>query len=193
MEKVKLRDLAEIRSGYSFRKKVTNNVNGDVSIIQMRDLIHDYTDIKGKKDLFKVSSTDLKKGHLLKQGDILFLAKGTNNKAIVFKKKYEAIATLTFFIISINQNKKNKFLPSYLAWYINQDEAQRYFEKVLVGTSQRNINSNSLRELEIPILSLEKQKIISELSKLIDRENQLLDLLKEKKEILIRESLLKLF
>ena len=71
MERQKLGGLVSIRSGYSFRKKVINDESGKVSIIQMRDLISGYTDIIKKEELFKISISSLKEGHILNKGDIL--------------------------------------------------------------------------------------------------------------------------
>jgi restriction endonuclease S subunit len=189
-EKVELGDLLNIRNGYSFRRKVVNNPDGNISIIQMRDLLNEHTEIND--DLFKTSRKEIKGNHLLEKGDILFLAKGTNNKALVFDKEYEAIATLTFFILTIKAKFNGLLLPHYVAWYINQRSAQIYFEKSLVGTSQRNVNSSAIKHLLIPLAPLEKQMIIAELSILNIKQKKLLSLISKKKELLIQETMLNL-
>jgi len=184
--KYKLGDIAEIRTGFAFRKKVEPEEDGEIYVIQMKNLDKNYTSIAEVPHKVKLDNKMEK--HLLKEGEILFVAKGTNNFAFVFDKPNtykKALASSTFFVL----HTKSDVVPEYLSWYINQQTAQRYFNKTLEGTSQRNITRKTLSLLEVKVPSMEQQKLIAELSVLSRREKDVLSLLRKKREMLIQTTL----
>ena len=86
---------------------------------QLHALLHPDLDADGISDK-----------HLLRDGDVLFAAKGTKNFATVFENHHEpAVASTSFFVI--RPTDKN-LLPQYLAWILNADLIER--------TSHRNIH-----------------------------------------------------
>jgi len=186
----KLEDLVHIRSGYSFRKKVEHEEDGNIFAIQARDLDKRYTSIEG--DSYKVKLKNNPRHHLLNSGEILFLAKGTNNYAMVFNedlaKRYTpAIATAVFFVLSV---KSNIVVPEYLAWYINQAPAQRFFESTLEGSSQQNVRKDSLVNLTLALPPLKQQQVIATIYRLSIVEEKLQAILKTKREQVLKTTLL---
>jgi len=182
----RLGDIAKIRAGFAFRKKVEPVEGGEVYAIQMKNLDKNYTRIA--KNPYKVKLDRKIEKHLLKEGEVLFVSKGTNNFAFVFDESNpykKAVASSTFFVLKT----RDDVVPGYLAWYINQQSAQRHFEKTLEGTSQRNITRKSLSDLIIKIPSKEHQEIIAELYKLSRREQDIVLQLKEKRELLLQTTL----
>ena len=102
--------------------------------------------------------------HLLKNGDILFAAKGTKNFAAVFNTKIgNAVASSTFMILRINNEQINKILPEYLAWWLNNTECQRFLKNLAIGSALPSISKAALQELDIFIPDLKKQKMILKL------------------------------
>ena len=178
-----LYDIAEIRSGYTFRKRVTNNEAGDGFAIQLRDII-DHTSISNQPHRIEIPDGR----HVLQKGDILFIAKGQNNFAIVFDKEYPAVASAVFFIISVDPYQGVS--PEYLAWYINQAPAQRHFKMNLEGTAQRNITRKTLEQLKITIPSQKQQELICKIDRLKQREKFLEKEISEKRKLLIEQTLL---
>lgn len=109
--------------------------------------------------------------HILKDGDVLFAAKGTKNFATVFENHNEpSVASTTFFVIKL---KDRMILPQYLAWYINSISIQKKLKAQAIGTSIPSISKHVLENLEIVVPSFEIQKAILQITKLRNKEKVL--------------------
>ncbi len=149
MKKV-LKDIAQINSGYSNRERIENDPeNGSVHIIQLQNLDSSYTKIRNIPH--KIKSSDVPPSQLLQKGDVLVIAKGNRNNAIVFKENYSAAAVSLFFVIRPNFELISS---DYLAWYINQEATQAILHAGKAGTSVLSINKSTLEGLEIKVPSV---------------------------------------
>ena len=109
--------------------------------------------------------------HLLKDGDVLFAAKGTKNFAAVFENHNEpSVASTSFFVI---RPADKEVFPQYLAWFLNNHTTQTLLKGQAIGTSIPSISKQVLENLEIPIPDIETQKAIVEISKLRNKEKTL--------------------
>jgi len=109
--------------------------------------------------------------HLLKDGDVLFAAKGTKNFAAVFENHNEpSVASTSFFVI---RPTNKKVLPKYLAWVLNSHTILTLLKGQAIGTSIPSISKQVLENLEIAVPSIETQKAIVEISKLRHKEKSL--------------------
>lgn len=109
--------------------------------------------------------------HLLKNGDVLFAAKGTKNFAAVFENHNEpSVASTSFFVI---RPTDKKVLPQFLAWFLNNHTTQTLLKGQAIGTSIPSISKQVLENLEIPIPDINTQKAIVEISKLRYKEKSL--------------------
>ena len=119
--------------------------------------------------------------HLLKDGDVLFAAKGTKNFAAVFENHNEpSVASTSFFVISL---VGKKVLPQYLAWFLNSHTTQTLLRGQAIGTSIPSISKQVLENLEITVPNIEIQKAILEITKLRNKEKSLkndIEVLREK-------------
>lgn len=116
--------------------------------------------------------------HLLKDGDVLFAAKGTKNFAAVFENHNEpSVASTSFFVI---RPTDKKLLPQYLAWVLNSQTTQTLLKGQAIGTSIPSISKQVLENLEIAVPSIETQKAILQITKLRNKEKRL----KQKIEVL---------
>ena len=167
-----LKDIANIHTGL-FAKPFDK---GDVVYIQSK-----HFDENGKlqgelhPDLL---ANSISEKHLLKDGDVLFAAKGTKNFAVVFENHNEpSVASTSFFVI---RPTDKKLLPQYLAWVLNSHSTQTLLKGQAIGTSIPSISKQVLENLEISIPSIETQKVILQITKLRNKEKSL----KQKIEIL---------
>ena len=75
-------------------------------------------------------------------------------------------------------------LPKYFLWFAQTPEWEKQVNQLTKGTAQPVFSANSLKEIQIPIPSLEEQKeIIKELEreqKIINWQKQSIELLEEK-------------
>lgn len=116
--------------------------------------------------------------HLLKDGDVLFAAKGAKNFAAVFENHNEpSVASTSFFVI---RPTEKKVLPQYLAWFLNNHSTQTLLKAQAIGTSIPSISKQVLENLEITVPKIEIQKAILQITKLRNKEKSL----KQKIEIL---------
>jgi len=109
--------------------------------------------------------------HLLKEGDVLFAAKGTKNFAAVFENHNEpSVASTSFFVI---RPTDKKLLPQYLAWFLNNHTTQTFLKGQAIGTSIPSISKHVLEHLEITVPDMETQKAILQITKLRNKEKSL--------------------
>lgn len=149
-----------------FAKPVTK---GDTAYLQPK-----YFDELGKLTTelaADLNAIEISKKHLLKQGDILFAAKGSKNFAtLVDLMELSAVASTSFFVIRIfDQN----VLPEYLSWYLNHPKTLKYLKSKAKGTSIASISKAVLSELELPLPSVVNQNLIVKIEKLRSTEKQL--------------------
>jgi len=171
--------IADIQSGITIRTKVTPDAEGDVRVIQMRDVNAKNGQIRPNP--IKIKEEKIKGDGFLKTGDILFTAKGRNNLATLYLGQFDkAIAVSFFFIIRSTTNISSE----YLTWFINSSLGQRQLTKAKEGTQIRSITKASLGNLKVLLPSLEDQIIIGNLYKLMRKDEQLtLDLLRMRQQV----------
>lgn len=176
-------------SGYSFREKIKHDPNGDVGILQMKDIKDNYLSFD-YQNIDKVSDFIFKDKFYLQKNDILFVSKGVNNFAIAIDDiDFKVVPSATFFVIRVD---KKKVIPEYVVWYINQKEAQNYLNEKKAGTYVPNLNKQDIMELPIKVPSLKTQKAIAKTAVLLNREIEILEKIKTNRKELIQNQLLKL-
>jgi restriction endonuclease S subunit len=178
--------LTDLFSGYSFREKVENEPDGDILVIQMKD-IRNYTVIDAAS-MTRVKSDDINPKYHLESGDILFICKGSNNFALVYDLQVpKAIAASAFFVLRADITKVD---ATYLAWYINQTPVQRYLHDNMAGSYIPNINKATVEGIQIEVPSLEFQKKIVEVERLRKQESYLMtEIIKKRKEMISHDLL----
>jgi restriction endonuclease S subunit len=112
--------------------------------------------------------------HLLQPGDVLFSAKGTKNFATCFETTNQpAVASTSFFVIRMQEEFRDKVIPEYLTWFINQPFSQTYLKGKAIGTSIVSISKTVLEELEISIPEIKTQQTILKIFHLYNKEKSL--------------------
>jgi restriction endonuclease S subunit len=126
--------------------------------------------------------------HLLKNGDVLFAAKGAKNFAAVLENhNLPAVASTSFFVLRINNGE---VLPHYLAWFLNHPATLAILKGQAIGTSIPSISKQVLEEIEIPVPALEIQDIIIRLNKLRNKEKELKQRIESLREKQIQQKIL---
>lgn len=129
--------------------------------------------------------------HLLKNGDILFAAKGTNNFGIVYQASYgKAVASSSFIVVRINQDTQETILPEYLAWFLSNTPGIRAFHQKQLGTTIPSISIKKLAEIEVQIPTIEKQHLIANIQQLRNKQKGLSLKLESARESQIQQLLI---
>ena len=174
--------LYSISSGFSFRTRIENDENGDLLVVQLKDLREGYSAIGD--NLTRVSSALVGRHYTLEKGDILFIAKGSNNYALEFDFNLSnVIASSAFFVL---RPDTATIAPAYLAWYLNQADAQRYLKQNTAGTYIPNINMGTVENMSIQIPSMETQMKIVAIDRLRKRERLLQEEIARKNDVFIQ-------
>ncbi len=177
--KLKIKQLATVQMGYSFRSRLEASRGGEVAVIQMKDLLQDNT--VGCKKLVKIEMETVKEHHLAQKGDLVFRSRGQiTTAAILLEDPGKAVVAAPLLRIRIT--KSDKILPEYLNWYIGQRDAQIFLASRAKGTVQKMISKQAIEDLEVYLPTLEQQKNIVELAKLSARERTILSTLSEKRD-----------
>lgn len=78
-------------------------------------------------------------------------------------------------------------IPQYLSIYLNSLTIKEFFNRVTSPSSMKFIKANTIKEVEIELISIEKQQGIIELHELMQKELQLLKSIFQKKEELYQK------
>jgi hypothetical protein len=176
----KLGLLAEIRSGYPFRSSVPAQARGTVRVIQIKDV-----DPEHGIRIQDLASIDLDRpgSYLVRQGDLLYLARGERPFAVVVSEPIEsAIATGFFFIVRPDPHRVR---PDYLAWWLNGADFLAEIRRRQRGTQMRLVSKADFQEMTVPVPPLETQDRIAALDGLLRRERRLLDALQRTRAALV--------
>lgn len=168
--KTKLKKIASIQMGYSFRSRIEAKDSGEVAVIQMKDLTDDNSvDCSG---LIRVDMELPKAHHIVRVGDLIFRSRGlTATSAILTDDPGVAVVSAPLLRIRVDEQL---VLPEYLNWFISQTTAQSYLASRAMGTAQKMITKETLEGIEVFLPSLKRQREITELAALADKEQRLL-------------------
>lgn len=176
---MKILDLVTISSGYTFRHKIENQSNGDLSVVQPKDTEPNFIN---EDSVFKIQNEGMKDKFILEKGDLLFLGKGANNFAVRFDSEQTSVAASSFFVMRVKSNQE--VISEFLMYYLNSPVGQKQLNSGKEGTYVSNISKKTLEELMIILPSLEEQEKLCKLYRLADKEVRLTKELLEKKIIL---------
>lgn len=183
-----LKEIVEIKAGYSFRETIPVSENGNYRIIQIKDVNHNGFISSG--DLVKAEIDSIKPEYLTQIGDVLFTSRGANRRAAtVDKAAADAIFVSQLYALKI---KTDAIVPGYLAWYFNQKPAQDFFEANASGSYIQNIRHDVLAQLPVVLPPVETQKRIVEIYQLGLREREMAEKIAEKRWQVVEKTLLEL-
>jgi restriction endonuclease S subunit len=182
---LKLRDIAEIQAGYSFRGSIPVSEQGNYRVIQIKDIGFDGR--ISNADLAKTNLDFIKPEYLARKDDILFTSRGTNRRAAVVDGTAEnAIFVSQLYSLRL---KSEKIIPEYLAWYLNQKPAQDFFEENASGSYIQNIRQDVLGELPVVVPEPETQKRIIDIYQLSLEEKELTEKILIKRRQIVEQAL----
>ena len=160
--------LAEVQMGYPFRSRLEHDPQGDVAVIQMKDI--DDTNLLHAEEAIRVVLPKGKTHHLLRVGDLLFRSRGRSNGAAqVLEGIGSAVLSAPMLLI-----RSHGVLPEYLCWHLNAPATQAQLAAMAEGTSVRMISAGALKALDVPLPPLAVQRRIAQAAALAELEQTLL-------------------
>lgn len=153
----KLFEIAEIKIGYTLRASSANNTKKQaVGLVAAKDLDSNFENI-GE---ISISSNY---NNFLEKGDILVKSRGNSATAKVFNyDRNDCLAAATLLVVRL---KTKDFIPEYVELVINTSRNQQLLRTMASSTLVPTLKPSSLKEIEIPVISLaEQEHLIKEFS-----------------------------
>ena len=169
--KIKLHEIAHIEAGHPFRGAIPEHEHGDCQVIQVRDI-----DTDGQVNwggLIRTQITGRKQTDWLKEGNIIFAARGAKNLATCMPALDRPVVCAQHFF-RITLKSTTDALPEFIAWQLNQSPLQRYFRQSAVGSAQVSIRRAVLEQTTITLPSLQQQIRLTQFAEKALKEKQLL-------------------
>ena len=180
---VRIRDCAEVLSGFSAKGAIIDEPGGTVQVITAQHLSRAEPYRYREEHKLRIRLSRVSEKYLLGFGDILFMSRGPKNYAVLLAEfPRPAIAPLTFFILK----PKSNIIPAYLVWCLNQEPAKAQLNEIRTGAGTPMIPRQEFGEMTVPLPSMVMQKQIAALGDLQSRETSLLRDLIEQTELLQR-------
>jgi len=179
--KKRLRHIAEIQAGHQFRGRVEADPDGNMPVIQMKDIDADRR--LNAAGLTRIKLDRAPENCLATARDVLFLSRGNRLTATPVPTAAEgALVSGLFFIL---RPKLELIRPSFLAWYINQPSFQVQVQACVRGTGVAILAKSDLQDLWVLVPPVEKQERIVMLDDLFAKERkQFADLAEKRSQLL---------
>ncbi|WP_215764566.1 restriction endonuclease subunit S [Gluconobacter sp. P1D12_c] len=176
-DKAVLSDIAAVVAGHPFRGKIEPTEGAETAVVQMRDTSPSGVDWTS---CVRTEVAGRREPDWLRPGDILFPARGNVSQAVLIDESIgslQAVAAPHFFLLRVS---RPDVLPAWLAWWLNQEPAQRHLEQNgQSSTLVRNIARPVLEATPIMLPPLPRQQQIVGLASAMQREEELLHRLRQ--------------
>jgi restriction endonuclease S subunit len=175
IKKLRVGDVADIRFGLYAQP----GDSGALAYLQVRQFSESGLLTKAADEYIDLN--DKTKQHLLQQGDVLFVAKGSRLFAWPYHDTgMPAVASSIFFVLQPDLKLVD---PGYLAAMLNAPQSRAAFQQIGGGTNIFSIRKSELAAFEIPLPALQQQKQVAALTRLHQREIELAQQLIMQKQI----------
>lgn len=178
---MKLGQIAQIRTGLVITRKRANtkyDIKERYKLISLKNI--DDQGILNNEPLEIFESNDqLAREYFTQKGDILIRLSAPHT-AIHIDEKTQGLLVPSYF--SIIRLKTSKYIPDYIACYLNSPRVKHEIIRAQTGTAMSTTNQTVLASIEIGEISIERQKNIAKIQALYLKERELLEKLIQEKE-----------
>ncbi len=182
MKEQKLKNIAHISMGYSFRQKIEHQDDGNLWVITAKDIKDKF--YLYSQDLLKINHT-LKNQQLIKKGDVLLSSRG-KFKAATLMVEQKMIAASSVYVFKVD---KQIILSEFLVIWLNSNLGQVQINKNTTGATVKTITKGELENIKIRVPSLEKQQLLVDLYETKEKLNNKLKIKAEKVENIFQGTL----
>ena len=178
-ERMKLRDLASVRSGLVLsRKQAKEPSEYRYPLINLRCIQQEGTIQLKEADIYEAKEP-LKEEYLSQSGDIIVRLTAPYTAVLIDETTSGMVVSSNFVVIRVEDKS---LLPEYLFWLLNTEKIKRNIYENATSNMLGAVNARFLADFELALLSVEDQRKISQFNLLAKRERQLLRMLADEKE-----------
>jgi restriction endonuclease S subunit len=176
----KLGELVEIRPGYHFRSRIENDPEGNLVVVQAKDL----SETLEIESSFRIPMQDsIPKHYFLRENDVLLINRGDRNRAALARSfTIPMICSSTLYVLRVIAPK---LLPAYLVTFINLPTTQSALRSATTGPATPLLNRDRLNDLMIPLPDVQRQMVLVQVDSLLVRERQLSTQLSTHRQLLL--------
>ena len=182
-----LNQMADILPGYPFRGALESRPDGNAWVIQVRHVSSREwisLDSKGSagdgKALDRVQLPGRRAPDYVQPGDVLFMARGPRNGAVLVEKVPEGtVCTPHFFLIRLKPAWRDSVDPRFLVWQLNHGEGRAAIAAGRQGSLVPSVRKTELAAITLQLPSLADQGHLAKLHQAADREARILQKLIE--------------
>lgn len=168
--------VSDIRFGFYAQPESS----GAAAYLQVRQFSEDGR-LTNQPDEF-INIDTKSENHLLKDGDVLFVGKGSRLFSWCYRETGQpAVASSIFFVLRPNARV---VYPEYLTAILNAPQSKAAFQQIGGGTNIFSIRKSELGAFQIPLPPLQQQKRIAAVAKLHQQEIELAQQLIAQKQAL---------
>lgn len=154
---VRLGDVASIRQGHPFRGAITAHADGNVRVIQLKNItasgLHD------ADGLLRTRMSHRKAPDWVRDGDVLLAARGSHPMAALLRDPPDnTVCSPHLYVIRLVD--PTQVMPAFLAWQLNQKMAQDHLRRQSAGSRQQSLRKASVEDLQIRVPALSRQHSI---------------------------------
>ena len=155
VNRVMLKDVAEVFRGKAVNQKDPNGTYGVVNISNLREYDIDYESLDHLEEMERKVSN-----YILQSGDVLLPARGTAIRTAVFEEQsYPCIASSNIIVIRPNPKEMSGM---FLKMFLDSPLGSKVLASAQQGTNVMNISYKDLMTVEFPLPSLEEQERMTE-------------------------------
>lgn len=171
---MKLEEIAQVMIGVLTKREKSENGGNSYLLFSLKNYEEEkeYEEFRTNKDLNNKQA---------QKGDLLFRLLYPN-KIIYVNDSLEGVLIPSQFCII--RPIKEKVNPIVLKWYLESKQAEKDLKSRVTGSIIKSMPVNSLKDLEVPNIPLDRQKQIQELIELWDKEKEITNqIIKEKAKL----------
>jgi len=178
---VRIMDCAEVLPGFSTQGALRGEPDGDWQVVMGKHVTQGEPYVYKEDDKLRITSGRDLSRYVLRQGDILFMARGANNYPVLIESvPGKTVAPATFFILTPRPN----IVPRFLVWCLEQVQTESLINSMRTGAGTPTIPRKGFEEIEIPLPDMSTQHLIAKLWSLQHLERKLqLQLLEESNKL----------
>lgn len=159
---IRMNDIAEARIGHTFREGVSPDPEGNLLILQSKDMSEGT--LPGNHNLVRATVPRFDLELITKPGDVVFLPRGTRFPALAIRGDLVgALVAAPLYIIRPYHELAD---ADYLAALINAPALQLSLRAQAKGSYIPQVPAEALRELKLPLPPLPEQRAIAAIAEL---------------------------
>ena len=171
---MKLEEVSQVSIGILTSREVTEIGENEYKLFNLKnyDNQEEYEDVKTLKNF---------DDKLTRKGDLLIRLVYPNRIIYIDGEMENLLVPSQMCIIRVDPKKVDS---QYLKWYLESESGKERILENITGSSIQKISVSDLRKLEVPIIALEKQKGITDLVNLWNKQKQISEEIIRQKEVL---------